>query len=1053
VKARVVGVRFWISFYCLAIGLTALTGCAKSAAPGGEIDGGVIVTDAGEPVTEIDASTGGHFGEECEDSTDCQPGNPCYRPDPAMPGHCTTFCNGDCPDDYECRTVPIGGTVEGQICVPAQETFCDQCQTNADCGDTHDLCIQLTAGRFCSIDCKADPTVCPTGFNCLNLAGIGDGDVWQCMPANGICCVDADHDGRGAGDGCAASDCDDANPAVYDDATEVCDGFDNDCHGGVDVEPHDCAAPACSLGDGSYFERPADVCGGAAGCAQQPRVECGLYTCDGGGELGDACAHACDLENDGKCVNAAHCDASACLADLDNGQVSNEDSDCKSAHSQNGFCCSTGDCCAVSADCPTAGIAAPICEDTATCQGSRGQASCSGNQCLAQNGVPDDTACDATVVASECGFYRAIHCTGAANQMPPSCPTSCGSNADCDANAFCDPVGHTCRGDLDNGQTCPQGNDSCQSAHCQNGFCCSDGDCCAAETDCPASYTTAPTCDVPSACQGTADIAQCVSNKCTTSLNVPNDSACNTSTTANQCGPYQPIRCDGSVTQAPPECPTSCSNSGQCDANAYCNPAGACVPDEPDGQSCQNNGDCQGNHCQNGFCCTSGDCCASASDCGGYRQAPVCDSQTSCQGSRVDAVCTSSFQCAAVGVDDDSACAGLQSDSCGPYPAITCTSATTQMPGQTGLCPTMCTGDGDCDLSAHCANGTCVPDQGTGGFCNTTNECGGALQCVDNVCCSSACNGSCEACDLPGHEGSCTAVPDGQDPDAECGAVGCAGFFAGFSGDQCFRKADVSAAQATCGGNRACHTAAQECSAQAMAGPVTLTCNGQCQDPTGGTCSGTTPGACTNVNPGTQSCGQGACQRTVNQCANGAPATCTPGSPTAETCNNIDDNCDGTLDNSSAFEDSFEPDNSCGQVHTFPQLTSDGTASQSGLTIYPLGDTDFYKAHLHETDGDCGGGGICFNEKYLITVKLTVPVEAGSYRVCRGLNDCSDQDCVTVTAGSTGQLQWFQDGGCGIFGGGQDDYDLYLHVTGQNGQAFECKPYTLEYSFDAGYCR
>ena len=168
-KARVVGVRLWTSLYLVAIGLTALTGCAKSSAPGGALADAAIATDSGEPVTEVpDASTGGGFGDECDDSTDCQPGHPCYRPDPSMPGHCTNFCDGDCPDDYECRTVPISGTIEGQICVPAQETFCNACQTNADCGDTHDLCVQLTAGRFCSIDCKWDPSVCPTGFNCVN---------------------------------------------------------------------------------------------------------------------------------------------------------------------------------------------------------------------------------------------------------------------------------------------------------------------------------------------------------------------------------------------------------------------------------------------------------------------------------------------------------------------------------------------------------------------------------------------------------------------------------------------------------------------------------------------------------------------------------------------------------------------------------------------------------------------------------------------------------------------------------------------------------------------
>ena len=47
---------------------------------------------------------------------------------------------------------------------------------------------------------------------------------------------------------------------------------------------------------------------------------------------------------------------------------------------------------------------------------------------------------------------------------------------------------------------------------------------------------------------------------------------------------------------------------------------------------------------------------------------------------------------------------------------------------------------------------------------------------------------------------------------------------------------------------------------------------------------------------GTISCGTGACQNTVDACVNGQAQTCTPGSPSAETCNNIDDNCNGQTD-------------------------------------------------------------------------------------------------------------------------------------------------------------
>ena len=46
-------------------------------------------------------------------------------------------------------------------------------------------------------------------------------------------------------------------------------------------------------------------------------------------------------------------------------------------------------------------------------------------------------------------------------------------------------------------------------------------------------------------------------------------------------------------------------------------------------------------------------------------------------------------------------------------------------------------------------------------------------------------------------------------------------------------------------------------------------------------------------------CGVGACARTgVAQCSNGVVNdSCVPGAPSTETCNGIDDNCDGTVDN------------------------------------------------------------------------------------------------------------------------------------------------------------
>jgi hypothetical protein len=48
-------------------------------------------------------------------------------------------------------------------------------------------------------------------------------------------------------------------------------------------------------------------------------------------------------------------------------------------------------------------------------------------------------------------------------------------------------------------------------------------------------------------------------------------------------------------------------------------------------------------------------------------------------------------------------------------------------------------------------------------------------------------------------------------------------------------------------------------------------------------------------------CGIGACKVTIASCENGAPTTCTPGTPKAEVCNGIDDDCDGVIDDGLGF--------------------------------------------------------------------------------------------------------------------------------------------------------
>jgi hypothetical protein len=45
-----------------------------------------------------------------------------------------------------------------------------------------------------------------------------------------------------------------------------------------------------------------------------------------------------------------------------------------------------------------------------------------------------------------------------------------------------------------------------------------------------------------------------------------------------------------------------------------------------------------------------------------------------------------------------------------------------------------------------------------GGACSLASDCASGAPCVDGRCCDSACTGQCEACDVAGQEGACTAV-------------------------------------------------------------------------------------------------------------------------------------------------------------------------------------------------------------------------------------------------------------------------------------------------------
>jgi hypothetical protein len=165
-----------------------------------------------------------------------------------------------------------------------------------------------------------------------------------------------------------------------------------------------------------------------------------------------------------------------------------------------------------------------------------------------------------------------------------------------------------------------------------------------------------------------------------------------------------------------------------------------------------------------------------------------------------------------------------------------------------------------------------------------------------------------------------------------------------------------------------------------------------------------------------------------------------PGAPVTESCNNTDDNCDGSIDNG-AFTDIYETNNSCATVVTAGSMNTSGAAVTITPTLYASGDADYFRLDYVESDSSCGCCNlICTDEDYRMTITLTVPAGAGSYQLCGNGGSCSGfTNCTTVSAGASGSIQIGFDGACP----GNDDGSAFVQITGQGAPAYECLPYTL----------
>jgi Cellulose binding domain len=349
------------------------------------------------------------------------------------------------------------------------------------------------------------------------------------------------------------------------------------------------------------------------------------------------------------------------------------------------------------------------------------------------------------------------------------------------------------------------------------------------------------------------------------------------------------------------------------------------------GAPCTKGADCASTFCADGVCCNSacdGICvtCDATNNVGTCLPAEVnsdprddckdegatscgkngtCDGTGSCQLYVAGVVCqaagcTGSALTFAGRCDGMGTCKAQPNQSCAPYVCNT-------SGANAGSCKTVCTADADCSSGNSCNNGSCGLKP-PGASCSANADCM-STHCAQGVCCSTACTGTCMSCAIAKSQGTCIAVPQGQDPLGQCADQGamscltdgfcdgkgaCEDYAAGTSCGPDMCSAGTETPGGKCDGKGTCQPGtATSCGAYicGTSGDCKTSCAKDADCASGYVCNGTICGKKVNGVTCTTAaeCGSGYCEQGVC-CNTGCEATCQScnlSAATAGTCTNV----------------------------------------------------------------------------------------------------------------------------------------------------------------------